>query len=268
MAQQSINIGASANDGSGDPLRTAFDKINDNFLELYTVSGAGPGNNIAFSGNSIISEDSSGDITLDPNGTGRVIVATAAELRFTDHVDNAIGYVDADGDMQFKSTLTFDGTDLVAGSAKVSDLTTGRVTYASTAGALVDSASLTFDGSTLTAASITASDITDNRVVVGGASGLLEDSANLTFDGTTLAVNGTITIGSQLQFVDNRISTTNSNENIDLVPNGTGTVNFAVPTQTSVGSAGAASAVPATPTLYLRVRIHGTEYAIPAFAVS
>ena len=38
MAQQSINIGSSANDGTGDPLRTAFDKINDNFSELYGSS--------------------------------------------------------------------------------------------------------------------------------------------------------------------------------------------------------------------------------------
>lgn len=35
MAQQIIGIGASANDGTGDPLRTAFDKSNDNFTELY-----------------------------------------------------------------------------------------------------------------------------------------------------------------------------------------------------------------------------------------
>jgi len=34
MALQEINIGASANDGSGDQLRTAMDKINDNFAEL------------------------------------------------------------------------------------------------------------------------------------------------------------------------------------------------------------------------------------------
>ena len=141
MAIQTVNVGTTADDGSGDPLRTAFDKINDNFLELYAVSGAGSGNNIAFSGNKIISENSSGNITLDPNGTGKVIVATAAKLRFTDHVDNAIGHVDASGDM-------------------------------------------TFDG-------------------------------DLTFDGTTLALNGTMTVGSQLQFADNRISTTNSNENID-----------------------------------------------------
>ena len=35
MAKQTIGIGSSANDGTGDPLRTAFDKINDNFTELY-----------------------------------------------------------------------------------------------------------------------------------------------------------------------------------------------------------------------------------------
>jgi len=194
MAIQTVNIGTTADDGAGDPLRTAFDKINDNFLELYTVSGAGSGNNLAFNGNKIISEDSSGDIILDPNGTGKIIVATAAKLRFTDHVDNAIGHVDASGDMTF-----------------------------------------------------------DN---------------DLTFDGTTLALNGTMTVGSQLQFTDNRISTTNSNENIDLVPNGTGTVNFAVPSQTTVGSAGSASAPPARPTTYLKIRVHGTEFAIPAYAVS
>jgi hypothetical protein len=31
---QEINIGSAPDDGTGDPLRTAFDKINDNFAEL------------------------------------------------------------------------------------------------------------------------------------------------------------------------------------------------------------------------------------------
>ena len=39
MAQQQINIGTVANDGTGDPLRTAFDKANDNFDELYNGAG-------------------------------------------------------------------------------------------------------------------------------------------------------------------------------------------------------------------------------------
>ena len=39
MAKQTINIGTSANDGTGDPLRTAMDKTNDNFTELYNGAG-------------------------------------------------------------------------------------------------------------------------------------------------------------------------------------------------------------------------------------
>lgn len=36
MAQQNINIGTIANDGTGDPLRDAFGKVNSNFTELYS----------------------------------------------------------------------------------------------------------------------------------------------------------------------------------------------------------------------------------------
>jgi hypothetical protein len=39
MAKQNINVGTKANDKAGDPLRTAFTKINDNFTELYTLTG-------------------------------------------------------------------------------------------------------------------------------------------------------------------------------------------------------------------------------------
>ena len=39
MAKQTINIGTTANDGTGDPLRTAFNKANDNFTELYNGAG-------------------------------------------------------------------------------------------------------------------------------------------------------------------------------------------------------------------------------------
>jgi len=44
MAKQTINIGTAANDGSGDPLRDAFDKCNDNFDELYIDVAANSGN--------------------------------------------------------------------------------------------------------------------------------------------------------------------------------------------------------------------------------
>jgi len=39
MAKQEINIGTVANDGTGDTLREAFEKTNQNFNELYNVLG-------------------------------------------------------------------------------------------------------------------------------------------------------------------------------------------------------------------------------------
>jgi len=39
MTQQNINIGQSANDKSGDPLRSAFTKVNANFTDLYAQIG-------------------------------------------------------------------------------------------------------------------------------------------------------------------------------------------------------------------------------------
>lgn len=41
MAQQEyINVGTTANDGTGDPLRVAFEKINNNFTNLFQTSTA------------------------------------------------------------------------------------------------------------------------------------------------------------------------------------------------------------------------------------
>lgn len=42
MAQQIINIGASPNDGQGNPIRTAFNKTNENFSELYARAQTTP----------------------------------------------------------------------------------------------------------------------------------------------------------------------------------------------------------------------------------
>lgn len=54
MAQQTIGVGSGGNDGTGDPLRTAFEKCNANFTELFGAlstigisvpsSAAAPGN--------------------------------------------------------------------------------------------------------------------------------------------------------------------------------------------------------------------------------
>jgi hypothetical protein len=70
MAQQTINVGASPNDGTGTPLRTAFQYTNSNFTELYTATGPS-GNNIVVPGSATIS----GDLTVDTN-TLKVVSST------------------------------------------------------------------------------------------------------------------------------------------------------------------------------------------------
>ena len=71
MSQQYINIGATPNDGLGDPIRTAFQKTNENFSELYANSGNGGGNvntgNITFSDTTISTANNNNFIQFTPN---------------------------------------------------------------------------------------------------------------------------------------------------------------------------------------------------------
>ena len=83
MAQQTINIGSVANDGTGDPLRTAFDKVNDNFTELY-ADDAGDVNSVN-AGTGISVDQTTGAVTVTnsaPNAThtGDVTGATALTI--------------------------------------------------------------------------------------------------------------------------------------------------------------------------------------------
>ena len=79
MAKQAINVGVVVNDRKGDSLRAAFQKINANFTELYTVLGLGDDSlNIGafeFSGSTMTTTDSS-DIIIDQNLrlTGELLV--------------------------------------------------------------------------------------------------------------------------------------------------------------------------------------------------
>ena len=41
MAKQTVDLGSSANDGTGDSIRSGGDKINDNFTELFNALGNG-----------------------------------------------------------------------------------------------------------------------------------------------------------------------------------------------------------------------------------
>lgn len=71
MAQQLINIGTAPNDGSGDSLRTAFGKINNNFTQLFNTTSTA--SNVYTTGNA------SGQILF------QTPIATFTEAQFVVH---------------------------------------------------------------------------------------------------------------------------------------------------------------------------------------
>ena len=66
----------------------------------------------------------------------------------------------------------------------------------------------------------------------------------------------------------NSIRSFSSNADIVIQPQGTGTVDFKVPAQGTVGSAGAASALPANPTGYFTIKVNGSTFVVPYYAQS
>jgi len=70
MAKQTINVGGSANDGTGDKIRVAFQKCNSNFDELY--DGQDPANLISTDPDNAIELGSDGKLWSDGGGGGSV----------------------------------------------------------------------------------------------------------------------------------------------------------------------------------------------------
>jgi hypothetical protein len=95
MANQSIGIGSAVDDGTGDTLRVAIDKVNDNFLEIYTLIGD------ASSLTSGISATATVVTLATPTITG---TATMADLDIS-------GDVDIDGTLE-ADAITIDGVTL------------------------------------------------------------------------------------------------------------------------------------------------------------
>ncbi len=80
MAQQLINYGTSPNDGTGDPLRNAFIKTDDNFDSIWA---AGPvGSNLTITNNSISS--TSGNITIAASGVNYLLTSNNVWPTFND----------------------------------------------------------------------------------------------------------------------------------------------------------------------------------------
>ena len=134
MAKQTINIGTTANDGTGDQLRTAFDKINDNFDELYT-DDAGDVNSITATA-PIARDQATGAVTISLNDAGVTLAkiqnVAANSLLVRDANSSGVMTEKALADTQI---LIGDGTGMTAAalSGDVTMANTGAVTIANDA---------------------------------------------------------------------------------------------------------------------------------------
>ena len=155
MTQYVINIGAVPDDGTGDPLRTAFNETNLNFDQVFA---AGPVlSNIQIANNKILTTNTNGNLVLAPNGTGVVqsnvsIVPNAANIRnlgsatnrwntvYTQYLDvsanlNIAGNIVYNGDLNVAGNLTVQGNIIQVGNIVTETLTIQLANAASTANA-------------------------------------------------------------------------------------------------------------------------------------
>jgi hypothetical protein len=179
MAQQTLNVGSNANDGTGDTLRSAMLKVNDMFTELYLSPLTG--GDLDFSGNEISAIRSNDDLVFSPAGTGAVAFPA---IRINDN--------------NIEGTRSNENINLLPNG-------TGSVIFGA----------LKINGTSLSSDDSTAININENLIVDGTASvsgtatvGTLNAATGSTIGNLTLA-NGSITDSSgDISFGDENITTT------------------------------------------------------------
>jgi len=195
MAQLTINVGNNANDGTGDDLRTAMQKVNTNFTELYTASPLT--SSISIEDNEIRSNVSNANLKLTASGTG-VIEFEGIQIR-----DNHIEATRSNDDL----ILSASGTgDIIVGAVRVHGTTisaddSSKITFAEavdvtgtlTVGTIANGSSsvriTSIDTNFITSADSTAVTISDNLQVNGTLT-----ATSIT--GVTVLTNGEITDGT------------------------------------------------------------------------
>ena len=228
MAKQTINIGSSANDGTGDPLRTAFDKINDNFTELYgsdddatnfVLEDTSPqlGGDLDVNGQRITSARSNEDIIIAPAGTGGVVASAVRIAGTTLSSDDSSAMTIAEA-LQINGATNIDGALTATSTLAV----TGAITGSSTVQGTTITATTAFvpDAADGAALGTTALEFSDLFLADGAVIGLGADQ-DVTL--THVADTGVLLNSANvIQFRDSGLTIgSNADGDLDIVSDGT-----------------------------------------------
>ena len=170
MAYQSIGIGTTADDGTGDSLRIGADKVNDNFSEIYTLLGTGSA------------------LTSGLSATASVVTLGSAVLT-TPTISGAVSGTQTSATITTLTNTTLNSTTVNAGTAT---LAAGSLTDSS--GAIdFGNENLTTTGTLASGAITTSANLTINAsaIVFEGASA---DAHETTVTVTDPTADRTITI--------------------------------------------------------------------------
>ena len=251
MTRQNINIAAAANDGTGDTLRSAGTKINQNFQEIYTQLG-GDSSNLT---TQVTIKDSGGVGTIiyegtsaDSHETKLIVDQPTADRTVT--IPNATGTIvlRSSTDTLTNKTLT---TPIIASISNSGTMTvpTGGGTLATIGG------TQTFTNKTLTSPTLNTAKIGTSLNDVNGNELIKVTATGSAVNELTIA-NGASTTGPTLSATGG-----GTNLNIIMTPKGTGSVelNKAAFSSAEATSAGAVSA---TATLIIGNRSSGSTLAV------
>ena len=238
MAQQTLGLGSNANDGNGDTLRVAMDKVNDNFGEIY----ASPlfTEDLVISGNEIRANRTNDDLVFKPSGTGSIsfpaIRINDNNIEGTRSNDNINLVPNGTGSVIVGNLSIRDNKILSNASNADIELTpsgTGKVTVPQLTvdsninikdneiKTTVSQSDLVLSGSGTGSVKMDKVDInggTIDNTVIGATTPLAGTFTTLTAN-TSAVIDG-ITI------TDNTISSNASNAELELTGNGSGTVSF------------------------------------------
>ena len=124
MTRQIINVGATANDGTGDGLRSAYTKCNDNFQELYNTTQT-PIEIV--NGSSNIAVANSANVTISIAGSSNLVNFAGSVSEFTGNVTMGTGNITSQSGNIVTTSGNISGGNIITGGIVIA---TGNVSGA------------------------------------------------------------------------------------------------------------------------------------------